>query len=172
MTLNGNSTGNGIYVSGNATVLTMKNTLGTTSDRISYVLSHNTDWEMSLGGSAHPNVPNGLYWYNSGTYMMTLTSGGRLGIGTTSPSSGLHVATTNTFTFGIGGSTVYRLRTDGGITDSALGPISYSVSAVFSGYISCQSMAMTSDRRLKKNIEVAPLDRIERETLRFGCCCL
>ncbi|KAG3055026.1 hypothetical protein PI125_g25775 [Phytophthora idaei] len=66
------------------------------------------------------------------------------------------------FTFGTGGSTVYRLRTDSGVTESALGPTGYSVSAVFGGYIAAQAMAMTSDRRLKKNIQVAPLDRIKR----------
>ncbi|RAW21131.1 hypothetical protein PC110_g22426 [Phytophthora cactorum] len=96
------------------------------------------------------------------TTQMILPAGGRVGIGTISPSCPVNVPGVVSFTFGTGGSTVYRLRTDSGVTESALGPIGYSVSAVFGGYIACTSMAMTSDRRLKKNIQIAPLDRIKR----------
>ncbi|RAW20518.1 hypothetical protein PC110_g23040 [Phytophthora cactorum] len=57
------------------------------------------------------------------TTQMILTAGGRVGIGTTSPSCPLNVPGVASFTFGTGGSTVYRLRTDAGVTESALGPI-------------------------------------------------
>ncbi|GMF24313.1 unnamed protein product [Phytophthora lilii] len=56
---------------------------------------------------------------------MILTTTGRLGLGTTSPSATLHVPGCNSFVFGAGGTTVYRLRTDSGATESALGPITY-----------------------------------------------
>ncbi|GMF66284.1 unnamed protein product [Phytophthora lilii] len=64
--------------------------------------------------------------------------------------------------FGAGGTTVYRLRTDSGATESALGPITYSVAAIFGGYIGCTALAMTSDRRLKRNIQPCPIDRVKR----------
>ncbi|GMF36579.1 unnamed protein product [Phytophthora lilii] len=84
---------------------------------------------------------------------MIVTTTGRLGIGTTSPSAPLHVPGSNNFVFGAGGTTVYCFRTDSGATESALGPITYSVAAIFGGYIGCTAMAMTSDRRLKRNIQ-------------------
>ncbi|EEY61566.1 uncharacterized protein PITG_01888 [Phytophthora infestans T30-4] len=93
---------------------------------------------------------------------MILTTTGRLGLGTTSPSAPLHVPGSNSFVFGAGGTTVYRLRTDSGATESALGPITYSVAGIFGGYIACTAMAMTSDRRLKKNIQSCPIDRVKR----------
>ncbi|GMF38653.1 unnamed protein product [Phytophthora lilii] len=93
---------------------------------------------------------------------MILTTTGRLGVGTTSPSAPLHITGSNTYVFGAGGLTVYRLRTDAGATESALGPITYSVAAIFGGYISCTAMAMTSDRRLKRNIQPCPIDRVKR----------
>ncbi|RAW22603.1 hypothetical protein PC110_g20955 [Phytophthora cactorum] len=93
---------------------------------------------------------------------MVLTAGGRVGIGTTTPSAPLNIPGTVSVSFGTRGSTVYRLRTDSGVTESALGPISYSVAAVFGSYIACTALAKTSDRRLKKNIQIAPIDRIKR----------
>ncbi|GMF32902.1 unnamed protein product [Phytophthora lilii] len=85
-----------------------------------------------------------------------------IGVGTTSPSAPLHITGSNNFVFGAGGTTVYRLRTDNGATESALGPITYSVAGIFSGYIGCTAMAMTSDRRLKRNIQSCPIDRVKR----------
>ncbi|GMF39453.1 unnamed protein product [Phytophthora lilii] len=93
---------------------------------------------------------------------MILTTTGRLGLGTTSPSAPLHVPGSNNFVFGAGGTTVYRLRTDSGATESALGPITYSVAAIFGGYIGCTAMATISDRRLKQNIQPCPIDRVNR----------
>ncbi|GMF37126.1 unnamed protein product [Phytophthora lilii] len=92
---------------------------------------------------------------------MILTTSGRLGIGTTSPSAPLHVPGSNNFVFRSGGATVYRLQTSSGNTESALGPISYSVAAIFGGYIACTAMAMTSDRRLERNIQPCPIDRVK-----------
>ncbi|GMF10680.1 unnamed protein product [Phytophthora lilii] len=93
---------------------------------------------------------------------MILTTTGRLGLGTTSASAPLHVSGNNNFVFGSGGLTVYRLRTDSGAAESALGPITYSVAAIFGGYIAYIAMAMASDRRLKRNIQSCPLERIKR----------
>lgn len=93
-------------IRGNATVLSLHNTTGSSNDRISYTMDHNTIWEISLGGSSHSSVPNGLYWYNSG-YKMVLTQNGRLGVGgVTSPRCGLEVSgTTNHTTVSFGTNT-------------------------------------------------------------------
>ncbi|EEY60092.1 uncharacterized protein PITG_12397 [Phytophthora infestans T30-4] len=93
---------------------------------------------------------------------MILTTTGRLGLGTASPSAPLHVPGSNRFVFGAGGTTVYRLRTDSGATESALGPITYSVAGIFGVYIACTAMTMTSDRRLKWKNQSCPLERIKR----------
>lgn len=124
---------------------------------------HNGTNATSTNATWIGNVSNNdlRFGINNSTAMI-LTTTGRLGIGTTSPSAPLHVPASNNFVFGAGGTTVYRLRTDSGVTESALGPISYSVAAIFGGYIACTAIAMSSDRRLKKNIELAPLDRIKR----------
>ncbi|GMF34653.1 unnamed protein product [Phytophthora lilii] len=93
---------------------------------------------------------------------MILTTTGRHAIGTTSSSAPVHVPGSNNFVFRAGGTTVYRLRTDNGATESALGPITYDIAAIFGGYISCSAMAMTSDRKLKRNIQPCPFDRVKR----------
>ncbi|KAG6943803.1 hypothetical protein JG687_00018231 [Phytophthora cactorum] len=124
---------------------------------------HNGTNSTSSNASWIGNITNNdlRFGVNNSTSMI-LTTTGRLGLGTTSPSAPLHVPGSNNFVFGAGGMTVYRLRTDSGATESALGPITYSVAAIFGGYIACTAMAMTSDRRLKKNIQIAPLKRIKR----------
>ncbi|KAG6945509.1 hypothetical protein JG687_00017259 [Phytophthora cactorum] len=92
---------------------------------------------------------------------MVLTDTGRLGIGTSSPSSRLHCVGQSSYVFGSGGSTVYRLRTDLGATESALGPITYTtMSAIFDGYLLATVTVMTSVRRLKTNIYPIGLDQI------------
>ncbi|KAE9028658.1 hypothetical protein PF010_g1634 [Phytophthora fragariae] len=103
---------------------------------------------------------NDLRFGTGGSTQMTLTTTSRLGIGTTVPSAPLHIPNYASYYFGAGGTTVYRLRTSSGVTESAMGPIAYDVAAIFGGYIACTAMATTSDRRLKKNIQPAPLDRI------------
>ncbi|GMF09519.1 unnamed protein product [Phytophthora lilii] len=105
---------------------------------------------------------NDLRFGINNSISMILTTTGRLGVGTSSPSAPLHIVGTNTYVFGAGGTTVYRLRTDNGATESALGPISYNVAGIFGGYIACAAMAMTSDRRLKRNIQSCPIDRVKR----------
>ncbi|GMF16856.1 unnamed protein product [Phytophthora lilii] len=69
---------------------------------------------------------NDLRFKVNNSTSIILTTTGRLGLGTTSPSAPLHVPGSNNFVFGAG-TTVYRLRTDSGATESALGPITYSV---------------------------------------------
>ena len=157
LTLNGTSSNNGAYISGNATVLRMDNTTGSTSDRLSYVMSHNTTWEMSLGGSAHAVVPNGLYWYNGG-YKMVLTSSGRLGLGVTSPSTTIHVSgAVSQTTIPIGTNTYdYQVDTNAWHNNGG-GPFSYSVCAIFANDIFVNNQIYcTSDRRLKNSIK--PID--------------
>ncbi|KAG6943916.1 hypothetical protein JG688_00017362 [Phytophthora aleatoria] len=92
---------------------------------------------------------------------MILTAGGRLGLGTTSPNVPLHIPGTTSISYGNGSTMVYRLRTNNGITEAALGPILYDTTAVFGGYISCAALATTSDQRLKRGIQSAPLNRVK-----------
>jgi hypothetical protein len=146
---------------GNATVFSLRNTTGTTSDRLSYIMTHNTEWEFSLGGSAHSTVPNGLYWYNGGNFRMVLRDTGRLGVGgVTNPRCGLEVSGsvsqttvpfgTNTFSYNVSND-VY--------TNHGGGPFSYSVCAWFNGNIYVNnSIYNASDRRLKENIKALDID--------------
>ncbi|ETL79715.1 hypothetical protein L917_19710 [Phytophthora nicotianae] len=124
---------------------------------------HNGNRSTTANASWIGNITNNdlRFGVNNSTSMI-LTTTGRLGLGTTSPSAPLHVPGSNSFVFGAGGTTVYRLRTDSGATESALGPITYSVAGIFGGYIASTAMAMTSDRRLKKNIQSCPIDRVKR----------
>ncbi|GMF13050.1 unnamed protein product [Phytophthora lilii] len=124
---------------------------------------HNGSRTISSNASWIGNITNNdlRFGINNSTSMI-LTTTGRLGVGTTSPSAPLHIVGANTYVFGAGGMTVYRLRTDNGATESALGPITYNVAGIFSGYIACTAMAMTSDRRLKRNIQPCPIDRVKR----------
>jgi len=144
---------------GNATVFSMINTTGSTSDRISFTMDHNTQWEMSLGGSAHSTVPNGLYWYNSG-YKMVLTQSGRLGLGgATSPSCTLDVATENsvTTTTNIAIDTLSYNISSNSWSNLGGGPVSVNMCGRFRGSIWVQDkLYATSDRRLKTDI--TPLD--------------
>ncbi|EGZ04440.1 hypothetical protein PHYSODRAFT_536400 [Phytophthora sojae] len=124
---------------------------------------HNGNRSTTANASWIGNITNNdLRFRVNNSTSMILTTTGRLGLGTTSPSAPLHVPGSNSFVFGAGGTTVYRLRTDSGATESALSPITYSVAGIFGGYIACTAMAMTSDRRLKRNIQSCPLERIKR----------
>jgi hypothetical protein len=80
------------------------------------------------------------------TNKMTITAGGRVGIGVSAASTLLHVSGTVSNTFNIGGS-LYSPTTS---TLSQLGPVTVSVSAMFSGPIQCSSIYCTSDRRDKE----------------------
>lgn len=146
---------------GNATVLNLHNTTGTTSDRLSYTMEHNTTWEMSLGGSAHAVVPNGLYWYNGG-YKMVLTQNGRLGVGVNSPVCTFEVSgAVSQTTIPIGTNTYdYNVVTNTW-TNNGGGPFTYSICAKFNNDIFVNNQIYcTSDRRLKTEIQpiTMPLD--------------
>jgi hypothetical protein len=96
------------------------------------------------------------------TDQLTIAGNGWVGIATNAPVGPFHVNTTANLAYGAGGTNVYRLRTDNGITEGpALGPISYNTSAIFNGYIACTAMAMTSDKRLKCNIKDVNFEHID-----------
>ncbi|DBA01516.1 TPA: hypothetical protein N0F65_004866 [Lagenidium giganteum] len=78
-----------------------------------------------------------------------ITSSGRLGVGTTSPSCGLDIATAvNTYSFSV---------VSGSTSNLGGGPVSVNMCARFRGSIWVQDkIYATSDRRLKTNI--SPLD--------------
>ena len=93
--------------------------------------------------------------------VLTVGANGWVGINTNSPLAPLHVNMTASVAYGVPFNTLYRLRTDNGVTESATGPISYNTSAVFNGYIACTAMAMSSDKRLKENIKDVSFERVD-----------
>ncbi|GMF31227.1 unnamed protein product [Phytophthora lilii] len=98
---------------------------------------------------------NDLVLMTTNTRRVTVTSAGRVGIGTGSPSATLHVSGSNSYTVGVGGtSNCYQYNVQGNIwSNLGLGPVSVTVSAIFSSSIFCvQSIYTSSDRRLKENI--------------------
>ncbi|KAE9065642.1 hypothetical protein PF010_g28116 [Phytophthora fragariae] len=113
----------------------------------SYGTSTNASWIGNI-------TANDLRLGTGSTTQMTLKSSGLLGVGTSSPLAGIHCVNQSTYTWGAGGFTVYRLRTDSGVTESTLGPITYSnMGAIFAGYVGCEAVVMSSDRRLKQDFE-------------------
>ncbi|GMF44231.1 unnamed protein product [Phytophthora lilii] len=156
-------TGSGLdYLDGSYTRMLTFSGSNTTPVRFQ-IECHNGTNATAANATWIGNITNNdlRFGINNSTAMI-LTTTGRLGVGTSSPSVPLHVIGSNNFVFGAGGTTVYRLRTDSRATESALGPITYSVAAIFGGYIACTAMAMTSDRRLKRNIQPCPIDRVKR----------
>jgi hypothetical protein len=93
--------------------------------------------------------------------ILTVGANGWVGINTNSPLAPLHVNSTALVAYGVPFNTLYRLRTDNGVTESATGPISYNTSAVFNGYIACTAMAMSSDKRLKENIKDVSFEHVD-----------
>jgi hypothetical protein len=110
---------------------------------------------------------NDFAFMTSNARRLTITSSGRVGIGTATPSAPLHITSNVSYTwnqFLNVGITVYRLRTDSGATESggAGNSITYTnVAALFAGYIGCEAMVMQSDRRLKQDIADVPIGRVE-----------
>ncbi|CEG38841.1 UNCHARACTERIZED [Plasmopara halstedii] len=98
---------------------------------------------------------NDLVMMTANTRRLIISSAGRVGIGTGSPSATLHVSRSNSYTVGVGGtSNCYQYNVQGNIwSNLGLGPVSVTVSAIFSSSIFCvQSIYTSSDRRLKENI--------------------
>ena len=81
-----------------------------------------------------------------------LDTNGRLGIGTTTPSTTLHVGGTVSKTFNVGGQ-LYAQGKSTAYTTSELGPVMVSVAAMFGGPIQYLSISCQSDRRCKDIID-------------------
>ncbi|CEG41301.1 uncharacterized protein PHALS_11657 [Plasmopara halstedii] len=132
MTLNENNNYNmsGLSILGsNNTLLELNNKSSASNGncRLSLTGSNFSQWEMGIGGISHGVYPGGLYWATGGTNKMVLTAAGRLGVG---------------------GGMVYRLRTDSRVTESALGPITYTtMSAIFDGYLAATATYQWKDQR-------------------------
>ncbi|EGZ27633.1 hypothetical protein PHYSODRAFT_475619 [Phytophthora sojae] len=92
---------------------------------------------------------------------MILDTNGRLGIGTTTPSTTLHVSGTISNTFNVGGQ-LYAQGTSTAYTTSQLGPVTVSVAAMFGGPIQCSSIYCTSDRRCKDIIDQLDTDYCDK----------
>jgi hypothetical protein len=92
---------------------------------------------------------------------MILDTNGRLGIGTTAPSTTLHVSGIVSNTFNVGGS-LYSTGTSTAYTTSQLGPVTVSVAAMFGGPIQCSSIYCTSDRRCKDIIRQVDADYCDK----------
>ncbi|GMF38166.1 unnamed protein product [Phytophthora lilii] len=150
------------YIDGSYTRMMLLSGSNLTPVQFQLEIHNGSTWTSTNPVWLGTKTNNDLRLGTNDTTQVTITSSGRVGLGTTTPSTPLTVSNAVSFTFGSSAQPVYRLRTDSGVTESALGPIVYSVAAIFGGYISCQAMAMTSDRRLKRNIIPAPLDRIKR----------
>ena len=131
------------------------------TQRIGMVIKKDTSWEISVGGSSHPTVPNGMYFYNS-THRMVILPSGFVGIGTTTPSCYLDVSgTTSVTTTNNIAVNTYLVSVNGGSTVTSSnqggGPYSTNMTARFRGAVWIQSsIYSTSDRRLKTDIN--PLD--------------
>ncbi|EEY61390.1 uncharacterized protein PITG_01686 [Phytophthora infestans T30-4] len=111
-----------------------------------------TSTNSAYFGTTTTNV---LVMMTANTRRLTITSAGRVGIGTGSPAAFLHVSGSNSYTVGVGGtSNCYQYNVQGNIRSNlGLGPVSITVSAIFSSSIFCsQSIYTSSDRRLKENI--------------------
>lgn len=158
--LNGNLRVQGLTeLKSTATVCQFSYSGALTNDRLSYIMAYNTNWEHSLGGSTHPNCPNGLYWYNGG-YRMSLNSSGYLGVGIASGTCPLDVAISSniTTTTNISINTFsYNIATNSSNNQGGGPYTAPGVSIRARGNIWCQdTLFATSDRRTKENIE--PID--------------
>lgn len=95
-TMSGSASYNGIYLNGTSSMIYMKNLNNSTSDATAITISGNSvNWQIGAGNSAH-TIPNGFYFYGNSAYRAVITSAGRLGVNTTSPSGAIHVVGSST----------------------------------------------------------------------------
>lgn len=155
LTLNAPSASiNGIYMSGDGTMLKLDN-IGGTGGRSEIQFQGNVElWQIGAGNSTH-TAASSFYIYN-GAYRMLIDTSGRVGIGTTAPSTYLDVASSNsvTTTTNIAVNTYYYNVSANTWTNGGGGPFSATMCARFRSNVWIQDkIYATSDRRLKEDIK-------------------
>ena len=86
-------------------------------------------------------------------------------IGSTSSAlAPLHIATTFAYQLGspLGLDTVWRLRTNSGVSESASSPITYNIGIYCNSYIVATALCMVSDKRRKCEFADIDIDHVER----------
>jgi hypothetical protein len=133
---------------------------------VSIQINNGSNATTSNSGYIGTTTSNDFVLMTANSRRLTVTAAGRIGIGTGTPVAPLQIASTISYTWNSGnnvGLSVYRLRTDNGVTETATGTaVTYTnVCAIINGYIDCEATVMQSDRRLKQEITDVPIERVE-----------
>ena len=123
---------------------------GQRSFRIGSALSNNNSFSITYNQSALGAASNSISFQTYGaSNSLSINASGLVGIGTGTPNCAVQIATTTTFTLGVGGTTYYQSLTSNSTVSSGVGPVSYSSSLSCAGYVITTGLACNSDRRLK-----------------------